>query len=85
MKDKKHYGSAGAGASSKKEGKTLANQLVNLKEEKKMKEVKEMSGEEAEMKCIVCNYMYIWWEINSLSFIYTAHTDAQGPKMEKCM
>ena len=40
---------------------------------------------ESEMKCIICNYMYIWWEISFLSFTYTALTDAQGPKKEKCI
>ena len=48
-----------------------------------MEEVRELSGEEAEMKCFICNYMYIWREINSLSFTYTAPTDAQGTKRKK--
>ena len=50
-----------------------------------MEEVRELSGEEAEMKCFICNYMYIWREINSLSLTYTAPTDAQGTKRKKCM
>ena len=73
-KDNKQDGSGGAGASGKKEGNTLGNQLVNLKEGKKMEDVREMSGEESEMKCLfIITCIFGGKSFNSLFHIYSSY------------